>query len=57
MRADQDKALIVRFDSKLSNAQFVARAPEDVLTEQREKRAEAAATAARLTEAVARLAE
>jgi valyl-tRNA synthetase len=48
---------IARFDAKLSNAQFVARAPEDVLTEQREKRAEAAATAARLTEAVTRLAE
>jgi valyl-tRNA synthetase len=48
---------IARFDAKLSNAQFVARAPEEVLTEQREKRAEAAATAARLKEAVARLAE
>jgi valyl-tRNA synthetase len=48
---------IARFDAKLSNAQFVARAPEDVLTEQREKRAEATATAARLKEAVARLAE
>ncbi len=47
---------IARFDAKLSNEQFVARAPEDVLTEQREKRAEAAATAARLKEAVARLA-
>ncbi|HUO90176.1 MAG TPA: valine--tRNA ligase [Rhizomicrobium sp.] len=46
---------IARFDAKLSNAQFVSRAPEDVLTEQREKRAEAAATAARLKEAVARL--
>jgi len=33
----------------------VSRAPEDVLTEQREKRAEAMATAARLKEAVARL--
>jgi valyl-tRNA synthetase len=48
---------IARFDSKLSNEQFVAKAPEEVLAEQREKRAEAAATAARLTEAVARLAE
>ncbi|MEI9993749.1 MAG: valine--tRNA ligase [Rhizomicrobium sp.] len=48
---------IARFDAKLSNVQFVARAPEDVLTEQREKRAEAAATAARLHDAVARLAE
>ncbi|MEI9886906.1 MAG: valine--tRNA ligase [Rhizomicrobium sp.] len=47
---------IARFDAKLGNEQFVARAPEDVLTEQREKRAEALATAARLKEAVARLA-
>ena len=36
--------------------QFVSRAPEDVLTEQREKRSDAIATAARLKEAVARLA-
>ncbi len=48
---------IARFDAKLGNEQFVSRAPEDVLTEQREKRTEAAATAARLTEAVARLAD
>jgi valyl-tRNA synthetase len=47
---------IARFDAKLSNAQFVSRAPEDVLAEQREKRAEAAALAARLGEAVKRLA-
>jgi valyl-tRNA synthetase len=47
---------IARFDAKLSNEQFVSRAPEDVLTEQREKRAEAQALAARLKEAVARLA-
>jgi len=47
---------IARFDAKLSNEQFVARAPEDVLSEQREKRAEAAALAARLKEAVSRLA-
>jgi valyl-tRNA synthetase len=47
---------IARFDAKLSNEQFVSRAPEDVLTEQREKRAEAATLAARLTEAIKRLA-
>ena len=47
---------IARFDAKLGNEQFVSRAPEDVLTEQREKRAEAAALATRLSEAVARLA-
>ncbi len=46
---------IARFDAKLSNEQFVAKAPEEVLTEQREKRAEAAALAVRLREAVARL--
>src|SRR5262249_7357111 len=48
---------IARFDAKLSNQQFVAKAPEEVLTEQREKRAEAAALAVRLTEAVKRLQE
>jgi valyl-tRNA synthetase len=47
---------IARFDAKLSNEQFVSRAPEDVLTEQREKRAEASALALRLKEAVSRLA-
>jgi valyl-tRNA synthetase len=46
---------IVRFDAKLSNEQFVSRAPEDVLAEQREKRAEAAALAARLKDAIARV--
>jgi valyl-tRNA synthetase len=46
---------IARFDAKLSNEQFVSRAPEEVLTEQREKRAEAAMLASRLKEAVARL--
>jgi valyl-tRNA synthetase len=47
---------IARFDAKLSNQQFVAKAPEDVLAEQREKRAEAASLAARLAEAIKRLA-
>jgi valyl-tRNA synthetase len=48
---------IARFDAKLSNEQFVAKAPEEVLAEQREKRAEAAALAARLSDAIARLAD
>jgi valyl-tRNA synthetase len=47
---------IARFDAKLGNEQFVSKAPEDVLTEQREKRADAAALAERLGEAVKRLA-
>ena len=46
---------IARFDAKLGNADFVARAPEDVIDEQKEKRAEAAALAMRLREAVGRL--
>ncbi len=48
---------IARFDAKLSNEQFVSKAPEEVLAEQREKRAEAQALAQRLREAVARLSE
>ena len=47
---------IARFNAKLGNEQFVSKAPEDVLTEQREKLAEATALVSRLKEAVARLA-
>jgi valyl-tRNA synthetase len=46
---------IARFDAKLSNEQFVAKAPDEVLAEQREKRAEAAALAERLKGVIARL--
>jgi len=46
---------IARFDAKLGNAAFVAKAPEEVIEEQREKRAEAAAIATRLSEALNRL--
>ena len=46
---------IARFDAKLGNEQFVAKAPEDVLAEQREKRIEAQGLVARLREAIARL--
>ena len=46
---------ISRFDAKLSNEEFVSKAPENVLAEQREKRDEAAALAVRLTDAIGRL--
>jgi valyl-tRNA synthetase len=46
---------IARFDAKLSNAAFIAKAPEEVIEEQKEKRDEAAALAGRLNEALKRL--
>ncbi|HEY4113758.1 MAG TPA: valine--tRNA ligase [Rhizomicrobium sp.] len=46
---------IARVDAKLNNADFVARAPEEIIEEQKEKRAEAEALVQRLKEAVARL--
>jgi valyl-tRNA synthetase len=47
---------IAKFDAKLGNADFVARAPEEVIEEQRGRREETAAVAAKLREAMARLA-
>ena len=46
---------MARFDAKLNNPAFVSRAPEEVIEEQKEKRAEAAAVATRLGEALNRL--
>jgi valyl-tRNA synthetase len=46
---------IARFDTKLGNADFLARAPEDVIDEQKERRADAEALASRLRDAVAHL--
>ena len=43
---------IARFDAKLANEQFVSRAPEDILTELREKRADAVVLQSRLQEAL-----
>jgi valyl-tRNA synthetase len=53
LKKTQDE--IARFDAKLSNEQFVSRAPQDVLDEQHEKLANATALAVRLSEAVSRL--
>ena len=46
---------IAKIDAKLNNTDFVARAPEEIIDEQKERRAEAAALSARLTQALAML--
>jgi valyl-tRNA synthetase len=51
-KADAD---IARVDAKLGNANFVARAPEEVVEEEKEKREEAQARKAKITEALERL--
>jgi valyl-tRNA synthetase len=50
------KAEIAKIDAKLSNESFVARAPEEVVDEQRERRAEYQAMVDKYSAAVARLA-
>jgi valyl-tRNA synthetase len=51
-KADAD---IARVDAKLSNPNFVARAPEEVVEEEKEKREEALARKAKIAEALERL--
>jgi valyl-tRNA synthetase len=51
-KADAD---IARVDGKLGNANFVARAPEDVVEEEKEKREEALGRKAKIAEALERL--
>jgi valyl-tRNA synthetase len=46
---------IARVDAKLGNPNFVARAPEDVVEEEKEKREEAAARKVKIAEALQRL--
>jgi valyl-tRNA synthetase len=46
---------VAKIDAKLGNANFVARAPEEVVEEQRERRREAEETRARLSTALERL--
>ncbi len=46
---------IAKIDAKLGNAAFVARAPEEVVEEQRERRSQAERTRARLSTALERL--
>ena len=51
-KADAD---IARVDAKLGNANFVARAPEEVVEEEKEKRAEAVGRKEKIAEALERL--
>ena len=51
-KADKE---IARIDAKLGNAQFMAKAPEEVVEEQRERRADQAALKARTEAAITRL--
>ncbi len=46
---------IGKIDSKLGNAAFVSRAPEEVVEEQRERRSQAEQTKVRLSTALERL--
>ncbi|QJE72905.1 valine--tRNA ligase [Aerophototrophica crusticola] len=46
---------VSKIDAKLANPQFVERAPEEVIEEQRDRRAEAESVRAKLEEALARL--
>lgn len=48
-------AEMAKIDRKLGNPNFVSRAPEEVVEEQRERRAEAEAARAKLAEALSRL--
>ena len=49
------EAEIAKLDAKLNNADFIARAPEEIIDEQKQRRADAASLAFRLREAVRRL--
>jgi valyl-tRNA synthetase len=51
-RADSD---IARIDAKLANADFLRRAPEEIVEGEREKREEATVRRARIIEALQRL--
>ena len=53
---EQVKGDIARVDAKLANADFVQRAPEEIVEGEREKREEAEGRRVKIVEALARLA-
>jgi valyl-tRNA synthetase len=48
---------VAKIDAKLGNADFMKRAPEEIVEEQRERREEALARKAKMSEALKRLAD
>ena len=52
---DKNKGEIAKIDAKLGNADFMKRAPEEVVEEQRERRDDAASRVQKLEDALARL--
>ena len=52
---DKNKGDIAKIDAKLGNADFMKRAPEEVVEEQRERRNEAASRVQKLEDALTRL--
>jgi valyl-tRNA synthetase len=53
---DKARAEIAKVDAKLSNEAFIAKAPEEIIEENKERRAEFSATVERLSEMLERLA-
>ena len=51
----KEEGEVKKIDAKLSNENFVARAPEEVIEENRDRRAEALAKIAKMRAALARL--
>ncbi len=52
---ERQEAEIAKLDKKLANRQFLAKAPPEVVSEQRERRAEAAAACAKIAAALAHI--
>jgi len=52
---EKNASEVEKIDRKLGNAQFLEKAPDEVVEEQRERRAEAQAAIERLREALARV--
>jgi valyl-tRNA synthetase len=52
---EKQESEIAKLDKKLANQQFLAKAPAEVVSEQRERREEAAAASAKIAAALAQI--